>query len=363
VYSGTGRLLWTNRIPDYYASDYNPFFSIDLNGDERNDVLLNWEVYGPVGLVSTIAFGSDGSILWSRALDLRLIQLFSVNGTSNFIIGSYYEYSSPSRVQGLGEHLVLLDGESGKQLWDVKTRLSGDPVLVKLLNKDVIAFAANSNSLEVLDMMGQTVWISSELNIKKASQVVIGDVGGEINPEIFVGGENSVYILNSAGSLIGEIKLGNPFGKNNVLEAWSVLLEDLNGDNFKEIIVAGAQRIKVFELNLQMVWEMDTPYLLSSFSASNIGIGKVTSDKNKQIFFTEFSNQGQELVALSLSIGQFTPSQTSANPAIVFTPFVTYAVVAIVGLIIGAVIIALIIRKRQNHFESNRKSCSAKTNE
>ena len=139
---------------------------------------------------------------------------------------------------------------------------------VKDINNDgkceYISVEHGGRHLVVLDNDGKLLWKKTVSNTDRHSTTAleVGDVDGDGELEIVMGeepeGKNNVIVLDSGGRLKRRVKL--PLGEKdyggNAVDSFG--FADINGDGFKELIVAiNGGHLYALDKNLEILWHLE----------------------------------------------------------------------------------------------------------
>jgi hypothetical protein len=110
-------------------------------------------------------------------------------------------------------------------------------------------------------------------------KVTIGDVNGDLKEEIIIGNDKYLYVFHKNGSLMWKLDIPVRESYANVLDRERIVLEDIDGDKAKEIIVASLDN-KVYAIKGDgtILWSYNYGTHITS-----IAVGDITGDGKNEI--------------------------------------------------------------------------------
>jgi len=153
-----------------------------------------------------------------------------------------------------------------------------------------IVGGTSSGNIYALSWRGDLLWKKNISDNSSISAVAVGNISSNQGDEIVVGTrQEGIYILDGKGSILKHIKPALDEGgkKRHYRMLWirNIQIDDINNDGKKEIVIGSRPSGMVTVLNGQgeLIWRTEFPDLVNRWSNSQISIGNLTGDANKEI--------------------------------------------------------------------------------
>ncbi|MBD3217670.1 MAG: PQQ-binding-like beta-propeller repeat protein [candidate division Zixibacteria bacterium] len=297
----SGDILWQFTTPtdQIYRSC---LVSADLNGDGADDVIAGTDdshVYA--------IDGTTGLEIWNypAGADLEEVAVAQMNGSGPVDV-----------VCGLtggtnGSKVVVVDGSDGSFMWEYVCVNKVEYVEVFDVNNDDVPDVAagvsfNPNTLYMIDgFTHDTLWTASVDINSNAYGLAHGDINGDNNPDVIVGGSSSSSV-HAYDGLTGALIWSFPIGD----EVQSVLGYDVDGDGDDEAIAGGDD-------NKLYVIDNDGSELFSyncADAVKHIQVGDISANTEPNIACLTFGSSGVAYAFKSLIPEPNVPPYAPASP-------------------------------------------------